>query len=116
MNWRHAQGPRRWWEADLFSPKDFVRHAVLICLLFAGAHLFGLREFTSVLNGTTGSADMDWQTSAALGATYIFLYLAFVLLVPTMLLAAALLKICKGRFQTNCEKANEPRGATTLAN
>ena len=83
----------RWWEADLFSAKDFVRHAVLVCLIFAVAHFCGLREFTSVLNGTTGSTELDWQTAAALGVTYVLLYLAFVLGVPTMLLAATLLAL-----------------------
>jgi hypothetical protein len=77
----------------LLSSKDFVRHAVLVCLIFAVAHFCGLREFTSVLNGTTGSTDLDWQTSAVLGVTYILLYLAFVLLAPTMILAAALLAL-----------------------
>jgi len=84
---------RRWWEADLLSPKDFVRHAALICVVFAVAHLFGLREFTSVLNGTTGSTELGWETSAALGATCILLYLAFVLIVPTLLLAAVILSV-----------------------
>ena len=93
MKHRLRQYPHRWWEADLLSAKDFVRHAVLICVVFALAHLSGLREFTSVLNGTTGSVAMDWQTAAALGVTYILLYLAFVLLVPTMILAAVILAL-----------------------
>jgi len=84
---------RRWWEAKLFSPKDFVRHAVLICVVFAVAHLFGLRQFTSILNGTTGSTNWGWEASAVFGAIYIFSYLACVLLVPTLLLAAAILTI-----------------------
>lgn len=77
----------------MLSPRDFVRHAALICVIFALAHLLGLREFTSVLNGTTGSVAMDWQTAAALGVAYILLYLAFVLLVPTMILAAVFLAL-----------------------
>lgn len=77
----------------MLSPKDFVRHAALICVVFAIAHLLGLREFTSVLNGTTGSVAMDWQMAAALGVAYILLYLAFVLLVPTMILAAVILAL-----------------------
>ena len=84
---------RRWWEADFCSPKDFVRHAVLIVIVFSVAHVCGLREHTSFLNGTGGSAGMDYETSALLGVTYVLLYLACVLLVPTMLLAAALLLV-----------------------
>jgi hypothetical protein len=74
--------------AEWFSPKDFVRHAILISLVFAAVHAFGLREFTSVLNGTTGAPGMSWETAAALGVTYVLAYLAFVLLVPALLLAA----------------------------
>ena len=91
MNQHADQGFRRWWEADFFSPRDFVRHAVLTCVVFAAAHFFGLREFTSILNGTTGSTELGRETSAALGAVYILLYLASVLFVPALLLAAALL-------------------------
>jgi hypothetical protein len=79
------------WRAKFFSPKDFIRRAVIVTLLFALAHLFGLKEFTSVLNGTTGSVALGWTTSALLGLTYVLLYLAFVLLVPIFLLTATIL-------------------------
>jgi hypothetical protein len=77
--------------ADFMSPKDFVRHAVLISLVFLVVHLAGLREFTSVISGTAGSVEMSWEMSVLLGACYLFAYLAFVLLVPMFLLAAVLL-------------------------
>ena|SRR6476659_5400522 len=79
------------WRAKFFSPKDFVRRALVVTLIFALAHLFGLKEFTSVLNGTTGSVALGWTTSALLGLTYVFLYVAFVLLVPVFLLTATIL-------------------------
>src|ERR1051326_698063 len=79
------------WRAKFFSPKDFVRRALILILLFALAHLFGLKEFTSVLNGTTGSVALSWTTSTLLGLTYVLLYLGFVLLVPIFLLTAAIL-------------------------
>jgi hypothetical protein len=79
------------WRAKFFSPKDFVRRAFIVALLFFLAHLFGLKEFTSVLNGTTGSIALSWTTSALLGLTYVLLYLGFVLLVPIFLLTAAIL-------------------------
>ena len=82
---------RQWWRADFLSPKDLVKRALMIGVAFAIAHLMGLREFTSVLNGTTGSVDMSWQASAVRGLIYIFLYLALILLVPTLLLAAAMI-------------------------
>ena len=79
------------WRAKFFSPKDFVRRALILTLLFALGHVFGLKEFTSVLNGTTGSMALGWTTSALLGLTYVLLYLGFVLLVPIFLLTAAIL-------------------------
>jgi phosphotransferase system glucose/maltose/N-acetylglucosamine-specific IIC component len=74
--------------ADFFSPKDFVRHAILIVVAFAIIHAIGLREYTSVLNGTTGSVEMDPASAALLGIVYILFYLATVLLAPILLIAA----------------------------
>lgn len=79
--------------ADFMSPRDFVRHAVLFSVVFFILHLAGLREFTSVLSGTTGSVNLDWTTSVLLGTCYLLAYLAFVLLVPIFLLAAVLLAL-----------------------
>ena len=93
--------------ADFFSPKDFIRHAVLIVLAFGVAHLFGLREYTSFLNGTAGPAGTDWETSAMLGVTYVLLYLACVLLVPTMLLAAGLLLVWQKSKRKHGQIPNE---------
>jgi phosphotransferase system glucose/maltose/N-acetylglucosamine-specific IIC component len=82
---------QRFWHvcgADFFSPKDFIRHAVLMVLAFGVAHLFGLREYTSFLNGTTGSVELGYELSALLGLVYLLLYFAVVLLVPILILAA----------------------------
>ena len=74
--------------AQWFSPKDFVRHAILISLAFALVQVCGLREFTSILNGTTGSLTVSWEVAALLGVGYVLIYLTFVLLVPALLFAA----------------------------
>lgn len=79
------------WQAELFSPKDFVRRAVVIGLAFATAHVCGLRDLTSIVTGTTGAAEMSRTAAGVLGITYIIFYLAFLLLVPVFLLAATLL-------------------------
>jgi hypothetical protein len=91
------------WHAEFFSPKDFVRRAILISLVFLVAHLCGLREFTSILNGTTGSVGLTWEQSALRGFIYILLYLAFILLVPILLLAAAMIAALRKSF------SHEPR-------
>jgi hypothetical protein len=59
--------------------------------LYGIASAFGLREFTSVLNGTMGSVALGWHMSMFLGLLYIVSYLAFVLGTPTLLIAAGIL-------------------------
>ena len=87
------------WRAEFLSPKDMVRSAAIIALLFLVVHLAGLREFTSILNGTMRSPELGWKLSAFLGLAYIGSYLGFVLLVPILLLAAAFLAAWK-RFSS----------------
>ena len=93
------------WRAEFFSPKDLLRRAIVLSVLFLIAHLAGLREFTSLLNGTMGSVELGWRLSAFFGLTYIILYLGIVLLVPTLILAAALLhlwrKLCWRKHSTS---------------
>ena len=79
------------WRAELFSPKDFVHRAVVLAVIFVAVHIAGLREYTCFLNGTAGSVELGRGLSALLGLAYVFAYLGFVLLVPILLLAAAIL-------------------------
>ena len=90
---KHESMVSRLWRAEFCSPKDFVRRALLITLAFLAVHLAGLKEFTSILNGTTGSVELGWGLSAFLGLMYILGWLALVILVPILLLAAAMLVI-----------------------
>lgn len=62
-------------------------------MLFLLAHLAGLREFTSVLNGTVGSVAAGWKLSGFLALIYLLLYLASVILVPVLVLAALILMV-----------------------
>jgi hypothetical protein len=75
------------------SPGLFLEWAGFLTVLFLLANLAGLREFTSFLNGTIGSTTLNWQTAAFLGAVYVFVYLAFVLGAPILVLAALILKL-----------------------
>jgi membrane protein DedA with SNARE-associated domain len=88
--WQRLATLRR---AEFLSAKDLLQRAAGISLAFLLAHLAGLREFTSVLNGTVGSMAAGWKLSAFLAVVYILLYLAFVILVPILLLAAVILRI-----------------------
>jgi hypothetical protein len=89
---------RRLWRAEFLSPKDLTKRAILITVVYIIAHAAGLKEFTTVLNGTIGSVQLGFGISAFLGLSYVFAYLAFVLLVPILLLAAAMLAAWK-RFR-----------------
>lgn len=87
--------PRLGPTGNLPSPGFFFEWAAFLIVLFAVSHIAGLREFTSVLNGTVGSTNMDSQIAALMGITYVFLYLGAVLVVPVFVLAALLLMIWK---------------------
>lgn len=84
----------RFWRmcsANFLSPKDFVRHAVLILVLFGIVHLAGLREYTTIVTGTTGSLTVGRETAALFGVGYLLLYMAAMVLAPMLLIAAGLL-------------------------
>jgi len=90
LSWlRHALFQR----AEFLSPRDLLQRAVAISGLFLLVQLAGFREFTGILNGTIGSLDLGWNLSAFLAVIYILLYLAFVILAPVLVLAAAILTV-----------------------
>lgn len=91
--------------AEFLSARDLLQRAMAISLLFLAAHLAGLRAFTSVLNGTVGSLVVEVKLGTFLAAVYILLYLAFVVLVPVLVLAAAILLIGQRCVRT---KGNSP--------
>jgi len=96
---------------SIASPKYLLEWAVMLTILFIVVQLAGLREFTSVLNGTIGSTSLSWQTASFLGAAYIFVYLAFVLGVPILILPAAILKLWQRAVATK-DAIHEPRANT----
>jgi hypothetical protein len=91
---------RAFWSADFLSAKDLVRRAAVISVVYLVAQLIGLREFTTVLTGTAGSVQLGWRMSAFLGLLYLCIYLAFVLLVPMLLIAATLLALYRKYTQS----------------
>jgi len=79
--------------SEFLSPRDLLQRAGTISVLFLLVHLAGFREFTGVLNGTIGSLTLGWKLSAFLAVVYIVIYLAFVVLVPVLMLAAGILMV-----------------------
>jgi hypothetical protein len=104
--WRRI---RALWCTDFLSAKDLVRRAVVISIVYLIAQFIGLREFTTVLTGTTGSVRLGWGMSAFLGLLYLCIYLAFVLLVPMLLIAATLLALYRNCTQRQVQSpASQP--------
>ena len=89
------------WHAEFFSAKDFLRHAIFIIAFYTVAQLAGLREFTSFLSGTMGSVNLGWEISGLFGIGYILVYLAFVVLVPILILAAGILALWRKLLSPN---------------
>jgi hypothetical protein len=89
------------------SPGYFLEWAGLLLALFLVANLAGMRQFTSVLNGTVGSTSLDWQTASFLGAAYVMVYLAFVLGAPILIIAAGILSLWR-RIAGNKGMKDEP--------
>jgi len=98
MNLNAKQRLGRYWRADVFSPRGFLLRAAIIGVVFLALHLAGLRDYTSVLNGTAGSAAAGWKISVVLGVSYLIFYLAFVLVVPMLILAAGILALWQRRL------------------
>lgn len=82
------------------SPGYLLEWAALLTVLFIIAHIIGLRQFTSVLNGTIGSTSLSWQTASFLGVAYVLVYLGFVIVVPVLVLAAGFLKLWERAIST----------------
>ena len=94
-------------QRSIGSPRYLLEWAAMLTVLFIIVQLAGLREFTSVLNGTIGSTKLSWQT-ASFGAVYILVYLGFVIVVPISILAAGILKMWQ-RFTAPKQIIDEPR-------
>ena len=80
------------------SAKDMLQRAAAISVVYLLMHLAGFREFTGILNGTIGSLSLGWNLSALLAVIYIVFYLMFVILVPVLVLGAAILIIWQKCF------------------
>src|SRR5579859_277795 len=89
------------WRAEFFSPRGFILRAIFIGVVFLMIHLAGLREYTSVLNGTVGPGSANRELSVVLGVVYVAAYLGVVLIVPILLLGAGILALWLRRLRQN---------------
>jgi hypothetical protein len=82
---RHLLFPRR-----LFSPAGLLHLAALLALGFGALHGFGLRDYTSVLSGTSPGGGGISAGDALLCVLYVAGYFAALLGVPILTLAGVL--------------------------
>ena len=88
----------------LFSPAGFALCAVVIALTFAGIEALGLRSSVTILTGAAPAAG-GWPALSE-ACLYLLCYLAFVGLVPILLLGSIfllLLNLIISFFQRKCE-------------
>lgn len=97
------------YRAPFLSPRDLLQRAAAITAVYLLLHLAGLREMTSVLNGTVGSVALGWRLSGIFAAIYVIFYLSFVVLVPILILAALILAVWRkyiSRVKTTSVETN----------
>jgi len=70
-------------------PLRFLHSAAVFAILFFAAHLLGFRQYTAILSGTSSFSFLK----NICGLTYLVLYLAVVVYVPILIIAAALAKL-----------------------
>jgi hypothetical protein len=75
-----------------FSTRRHIGYAVFITIFFLLLHALGFREYTSAISGI-----LTGYKETVFGLIYVFVYFAFIGVVPVLLIAAVLLTIC-GRF------------------
>ena len=73
---------------SLLSPWGLLAGAALLALPFLVCHAAGLREFVSVLSGTSPATGASVEVMTLLGLVYAAFYMVFLILVPILVLAA----------------------------
>ena len=76
--------------APIFSPKGFLVRAALIAAAFLALRAAGLREYTSILCGSSPTASSANMFPNIFAVAYLLFYFAFVIGVPILLIAAAI--------------------------
>jgi hypothetical protein len=102
------------------SPRGLLARAMVLIVIFLVCHWAGLRPCTSVLTGTFTSVAGSTQLGSLLGILYALVFLAFVLVVPILLIASGLLFLLH-RFwkpltpiESICETGEETRSSFGL--
>ena len=93
MNSNKQPWLRAIFSSGLFTAKGLAIRAAIIGVVFLLCHAAGLREYTTVLSGTSPTGNAADKFSLALAVLYALSYFGLVLVVPILLLAAAMLRM-----------------------
>jgi hypothetical protein len=85
LNWRRALA-----SGGLFTPGGLLLRAGILVLVFLVMHALGLRDYVTVLSGTSVSGKPPEPSDTTIAVAYAVAYMAFVLAVPVMVLAAGI--------------------------
>ena len=75
----------------MLTPRGLLVRAGVLTAAYLACHFAGLREFTSVLCGTFPDPGGFPWVKGFFGLVYVFLYVAKTVLVPVLILTAAML-------------------------
>ena len=84
---------RRILGSGLFTAQGLLVRALLIALVFLLLHAIGLREYTTILSGTSPTGNRGDLFAVVLAVLYVLSWFGFVLVVPILVLAAAMLAV-----------------------
>ncbi|HPS02834.1 MAG TPA: hypothetical protein PLA90_14945 [Candidatus Sumerlaeota bacterium] len=96
--------------APFFSPLGFLIRALAIASVCGLLNLWGLRDYTSVVCGTSPSGNLADKTSILLGMFYAVVYFASYVGAPLFLLAAGILALLERRFADPSREASVSAG------
>jgi hypothetical protein len=87
------------------SPHGLVSRALLITVTFLILHLAGLRDYTTIISGTSPTGNLRDYCAVALGVLYAFMYVVVTMLAPVLIIAAVILA---GLFLLSARGAARP--------
>jgi hypothetical protein len=74
----------------MLSPQGLLSRAAVIVVVFLVLHVCGLREYTTLVTGTSPTGAPPGTASMALAMLYVAFHMGTVVLAPVMALAALL--------------------------
>ena len=92
--------------APILSARGLLARAALIAVAYGAMHLAGWRQHTCFLSGTVSDAGSAQWTQLA-GIAYLLFHVAFWMLAPVLVIAAALLRVLASR-QRNAAGGGAP--------